>query len=148
MEVQIGLTLIYRQRAPDLYPLLKPTFLQFLGPLNKVLIIHLTRTTLLQYTPVIGGAWEFQEAMDHQREVMTDLHLPFLPVLIPPIIITLDIGEDHQMGETTHQVIQEGGLHQHEALALFPLDAFRELCLIALIHQRYEQLENSILTEN
>ena len=147
MEQQTGLTLIYLQKAPDLCPPPKPTFLQFLVPLNRVLIIHLTNTTLLQYTPVIGGAWEFQEEMDPQREV-TGLHLHFLPVLTLPIIITLDIGEDHRMGEMTHQVIQEGGRRQHEALALFPLDAFRELYLIVLIPQQYEQLENSILTEN
>ena len=147
MEQQIGLTLIYLQKAPDLCPPPKPTFLQFLVPLNWALIIHLTHIILLQYTLGIGGAWEFQEEMDPQKEV-TGPQLHFLPVRIPPIIITLDIGEDHQMGEMTHQAIQEGGLHQHEALALFPLDAFRELYLIALIHQRYEQLENPILTEN
>ena len=83
--------------------------------------------------------------MDPQREV-TSLH--FLPVLTLPIIITLDIGEDHRMGEMTHQVIQEEGLHQHAALAFFLLDVFRKPYLIALIHQQYKQLENSTLTEN
>ena len=85
--------------------------------------------------------------MDPQTEV-TGLHLHFPPVLTLLIIITLDIEEDHRMGEMTHQVIQEEGLHQHEALALFPLDVFREHYLIALIHQQCELLENSILTEN
>ena len=145
MEQQIGLTLIYHQKAQDLCLPLKPTFHPFLVPLTQALIIHLTHTILLLYTPVLGEAWESQEEMVPQREV-TSLH--FLPVLTLPIIITLDRGEDHQMGETTHQVIQEEGLHQHEALALFPLDVFREHYLIALIHQQCELLENSILTKN
>ena len=110
MERQIGLSLIYHQKAQDLCLPLKPTFRQFLVPLNWVLITHLTHTTLLQYTLVIGGVWEFQEEMDPQREV-TGLHLHFLPVPILLIIITLDIGEDHQTEEMTHQAIQEGGLH-------------------------------------